>query len=201
MRCSQCSNNAFYRIGNGSGGETSLCLQCLSVWESIQFREWLKSAAMMNHASESMDSMLGGLGGPSPRIPVEAIARSASMAATYNNINISNSNVGVVNTGNLARIDAAITMSKGTEAEEFGARLKDLTQAILSEADTSKELKQQLVEITQAISDQAIGSKRPSKVVVATLFAHLKELAGDVSILAGAVEKLHEAWTYLQTTF
>jgi hypothetical protein len=199
MRCSQCSNNAFYRIGNDTGGETSLCLQCLSIWEGIQFREWLKSSAMMNHASDSMDVMLGGLGPPSPRIPVEAIAKAASMAKTYNNISISNSNVGVVNTGNLARIDAAITMSKGTETEEFGARLKDLTQAILTDAQLSKELKQQMVEVTQAIGDQAIGSKKPSAVVVDTLFRRFKELAGDASMIAGALEKLHEAWAHLQT--
>jgi hypothetical protein len=201
MRCSQCSNSAFYRIGNGTGGETSLCLQCLSIWEGIQFREWLKSSAMMNHASASMDSIMGGIGVQSPMIPVEAIARAASMANAYNNINISNSSVGVVNTGNLARIDAAITMSKGTEAEEFGARLKDLTQAILADTKSSAEIKQQLVEVAQAISDQAIGSKRPSKVVVTTLFGELRKLAGDLTVIAGAVEKLHEAWGYLQSTF
>jgi hypothetical protein len=197
MRCAQCSNSAFYRIGNGKG-ETALCLSCLSIYEGIQFREWLKSAAMMNHASESMDAMLGGLGGPSPRIPVEAIARTASMATTYNNISISNSNVGVVNTDNLARIDAAITMSQGTETEEFGARLKDLTEAVLSDAAISRDLKQQMIEVTQAISDQAIGSKKPSAIVVSTLFGQLKQLAGDVTIIAGAAEKLHEAWTHLQ---
>jgi hypothetical protein len=188
MRCSQCQNNAFYRIGNDAGGETALCLQCLSIWEGIQFREWLKNAAMLNNASDSMDSILGGLGPPSPRIPVEATARAASMSRTYNNITISNSSVGVVNTGNLARIDAAITMSKGTEAEEFGARLKDLTQAVLADTETSKEVKQQLIEVAQAISDQAIGNKRPSAVVVTTLFERLKQLAGDVSIVAGAVD-------------
>jgi hypothetical protein len=198
MRCSQCSNNAFYRIGNGAGGETSLCLQCLSVWEGIQFREWLKSSAMMNHASDGMD-MLTGFGPPSPRIPVEAIARAASMSRTYNNISISNSSVGVVNTGNLARIDAAITMSKGTEAEEFGARLKDLTQAILADTELAKEQKQQLIEVAQAISDQAIGNKKPSAVVITNLFGALRQLAGDVSIVGGAVEKLHEAWTHLHT--
>ncbi|MGY4434855.1 hypothetical protein ACVWWO_007332 [Bradyrhizobium sp. F1.13.1] len=112
MKCAQCTNPAFYRVGDGSGKEIGLCLSCLSVYEGIQFREWLKHAAMLNHASESMDSMLGGIGGQSPRIPVEAIARAAVMARTFNNINISNSNVGVLNRGNLARIDAAITIAR-----------------------------------------------------------------------------------------
>jgi hypothetical protein len=122
------------------------------------------------------------------------------MARTYDNITISNSSVGLINTGNLARIDAAITMSKGTDGEEFGARLKDLTEAILADTQTSKELKQQLIEVAQAISDQAIGNKRPSAIVVTTLFEQLKELAGNATMIAGAVEKLHEAWTYLQST-
>jgi hypothetical protein len=91
-------------------------------------------------------------------------------------------------------------MSKGTDGEEFGARLKDLTEAILADTQTSKELKQQLIEVAQAISDQAIGNKRPSAIVVTTLFEQLKELAGNATMIAGAVEKLHEAWTYLQST-
>jgi hypothetical protein len=92
-------------------------------------------------------------------------------------------------------------MSKGTEAEEFGARLKDLTQAILADTKVSAETKPHLVEVAQAISDQAIGSKRPSKIVVTTLFGRLQELAGNVTMIAGAVEKLHVAWIYLQSTF
>src|SRR4051812_47436219 len=99
--CAQCSNTAFYRIGDGKEA-AALCLPCLSIYEGIQFREWLKHAAMLNHASAEMDNMLGGIGGLSPKIPVEAIARAASMAKTYNNITISSSNVGVLNTGNLA---------------------------------------------------------------------------------------------------
>jgi hypothetical protein len=152
---------------------------------------------MINQANDDIDATMG-FGLRTGRIPVAEIARAASQSRTYNNIQISNSTVGVVNTGNLARIDAAITMSKGTETEEFGARLKDLTQAILSETQISQELKQQMVEVVQAISDQAIGSKRPSDVVVTTLFGRLKELSSNVTVIAGAVEKLHQAWTNLQ---
>jgi hypothetical protein len=193
-KCSQCQTTAFYHVEG-----TPLCLSCWEIYEGIQFRSWLQNSAMINHASESMDYMVP-IGPPSPRIPVEIIARAASVAKTYNNISISNSSVGVVNTGNLARIDAAITMSKGRETEEFGARLKDLTQAILADTTASKKLKQEMVEVVQAISDQAIGSKQPSSTVVTTLFGRLKEMSADVSIIAGAVEKLHEAWTFLEST-
>jgi hypothetical protein len=55
-----------------------------------------------------------------------------------------------------------------------------------------------MVEVAQAISDQAIGSKKPSDVVVTTLFGRLKELSSNVTVIAGAVEQLHQAWTHLK---
>jgi hypothetical protein len=179
------------------GAQQPLCLSCYSRLEEIQFLNWLKAAAMMNQALDDMDAIVP-IGGTSGRIPVAEIARAASQSRTYNNIHITGSTVGVINTGNLARIDAAITMSKGTEAEEFGARLKDLTDAILRENELDAELKQQMVEVLQAISDQAIGSKKPSKIVVGTLFGQLKQLAGDVTVIEVGVEKLRQAWDILQ---
>lgn len=129
------------------------------------------------------------------------IAKTALQASTYNNIHITNSSVGVVNTGNLARIDAAITMSKGTQSEEFGARLKDLTDAILSSTEVDDKRKQELVEVVQAVSDQAIGEKKPSKPVISALFDKLKDLSAGVVVIADGVEKLHEAWTNLSGLF
>jgi hypothetical protein len=126
---------------------------------------------------------------------------STLKAGTYNNIHITNSSVGVINTGNLARIDAAITISKGTDGEEFGARLKDLTDSILSNSELNDIRKQELIEVLQTISDQAIGNRRPSMTVVSALFGKLKELSVGVTVISAGVEKLHEAWTSLASLF
>lgn len=133
------------------------------------------------------------------RIPVAEIAKAASGARAYTNIHIANSNVGVVSTGNLARIDAAITITTGTDQEEFGARLKDLTDAIVNEASLNGDMRQQMVEVVQAISDQVIASKKPSKVVVSALFGRLKDMATNTTVIVVAVEKLREAWTALSS--
>jgi hypothetical protein len=182
------------------GQEQPLCIACWSLVEDIQFRKWLQLSAMSNQALDDMDAMMpfGSSGG---RIPVSDIARAASRSRTYNNIHITNSSVGVLNTGNLARIDAAITMSVGTETAEFGARLKDLTDAIVNDSALNAELKQQMIEVVQAISDQAIGNKKPSEVVVTTLFGRLRDLASNATVIAGAVEKLHQAWLYVKDLF
>jgi hypothetical protein len=196
MKCCQCPRLALYDIGDGKRS-VPLCLACYAVAEDVNFRNWLKAAAMLNQASDELDARLP-FGPPSGRIPVSDIARATSGSRTYNNINISNSKVGVLNTGNLARIDAAITMSQGTELEEFGARLKDLTDTIISASELNSQLRQEMVELAQAISDQAIGSKSPSKTVISTLFERLRQIASDATSIVGAVEKLHDAWNRLQ---
>ncbi|WP_431014677.1 hypothetical protein [Bradyrhizobium pachyrhizi] len=154
------------------------------------------AAAGANQAADDMDSMLGMGVRTGGRIPVEALARAVSMSRTYNNIRIANSNIGVINTGNLARIDAAITISEGTERAEFAARLKDLVESIASERAVAPEVKRELVEVTSAISDQAV-SKTPSKAVITTLFDKLVSMSSGVATIAAAVEKLYNAWNSL----
>lgn len=169
-----------------------MCLACYGRLEDIRFRQYLMLSASSNQALDEMDFMVG-FGRTGGRIPVEALAKAASMSRTYNNIKIANSNIGVINTGNLARIDAAITISQGTESAEFGARLKDLVESIAKNDQATNEKKKELVEVATAISDQAI-SKTPSKTVVNVLFGKLVSLASDFSTIEGAVEKLKAAW-------
>lgn len=160
------------------------------------FKKQLINAAMINHTLDDMDSVMG-FGLTRGRIPVAEIARAASQSRTYNNIHVTNSNVGVINTGHLAKIDAAIEISKGTDSEEFGARLKDLMEAIVNDATIDQQAKQQMTEVVQAISSEAVGSKAPSKIVVGALFSKLMELSVGVTAIGGAVEKLHAAWQHL----
>jgi hypothetical protein len=190
-RCSQCPTPALYMVGE-DGGETPLCLACYSRLEDIRFRQFLMAAAGANQASDDMDSLVG-FGRTGGRIPVEALARAASMSRTYNSIRIANSNVGVINTGNLARIDAAVTISQGTETAEFGARLKDLVEKIVADQTATNEQKKELVEVATAISDQVV-SKAPSKTVVRTLFGQLVSMSTGFTTIAAAVEQLHKVW-------
>lgn len=200
LRCSQCPTPAFYLVnGDDKNPGTPLCLSCWSRLEEVRFRQFLMAAAGANQAADDMDSMIGMGIRTGGRIPVEALARAASMSRTYNNIRIANSNVGVINTGNLARIDAAITISQGTETAEFGARLKDLVEAIANNQEATNEQKKELVEVATAISDQAI-SKTPSKTVVKALFGELVSLSSGLSTIAGAVKSLKSVWDSLAGT-
>lgn len=158
--------------------------------------DWLRNSAMMNEAYSQMD-MVAPFGPLHKPIPVAEIARAMTKASTFNNINITNSKVGVVNTGNLARINAAIEITKGQPTEEFGARLKDLTEAITNSAEGDDETKKVLAELTKAIADQVLVERSPSGAVVGALFDRLVSTSTGLTTILGAAEQLKQAWQNL----
>lgn len=119
MKCNQCERPALYQYDNG----LHLCLSCNAILQENNYRSFLMNAAMMNHAMDEMDMVTGiHLGGG--RIPVSALAQAMSRPMTNNHITISNSSVGVLNTGDLAKINAVITITEGSDAEELGHTVK-----------------------------------------------------------------------------
>ena len=105
-----------------------LCLSCYGQLEDLRlrqaeasFRDQLVNMAMINHAEQSMAAQVGMNLSPHELIPVAAIAAAAAARNTrMTNINITGAQVGVLNTGDLAKIDAAVTITKGSDAEELG---------------------------------------------------------------------------------
>ncbi|MGJ5050347.1 hypothetical protein ACQR09_25055 [Bradyrhizobium oligotrophicum] len=195
LKCSQCQTPALYIVGDSEKSGTPLCLACWGRLQDITYRNFLMHAAGMNHASDEMDAMVG-LGQIGARFPVEALAKAVSMSRTYNSIRVASSNIGVINTGNLARIDAAITISQGTDQAEFAARLKDLVETVAAEKAATPQQKKEIVEVASAISDQVI-SKTPSRTVIETLFTKLTSLASGASTIGAATKLLYEAWKAL----
>jgi hypothetical protein len=164
-----------------------LCLDCWHKFQQAQLWQFLQNAAMVNQALDDMD-MISGFSIGGGRIPVAALAGAMNKGSTFNNINISNSTVGVVNTGDLAKIDAVITLTKDSDVEAVGAALKALTQAILDAAEIDKASKQELIDIVQAIGDQIVGPRK--KPVLFSLFKGLEERAKGFAALNTSVQSL-----------
>ncbi|MET4630448.1 hypothetical protein ABIB83_007500 [Bradyrhizobium sp. I1.8.5] len=193
MQCQQCSRPAFWRVGESLESAMPLCLTCYATFQHVQTIEFLKNAAMLNNAAHQMDAVMP-VGPMHQPIPVAEIARAMSKADTFNNIRISNSTVGAVNTGNLARINAAIEITKGQPTEEFGAKLKLLTEAIANSNEANVEIRQDLEALTRAIADQVLVERSSSKVVTSTLFERLVTLSAGTTKILAAAEQLHAAW-------
>jgi hypothetical protein len=196
MRCHQCERPAIYKIA-----DKVLCLDCADRLQSLADRQqsiidrqFIQNAAMMNMALDDMDAVAGFLtvGG---RIPVREIALAMKGRTVLNNIHIANSNVGVVNTGDLARIDAAITMTKHTDVEAVGAHIQRLTQAILDAAALDQVNKQEMLDVVQTLADQVVRERKPS--VIKALVKSLEDRAQGVAALVTIVEGLSKAITNL----
>lgn len=182
MRCNQCPRPAFYEVES-----VPLCLDCFSKFQSIQNIRFLQNAAMMNQALDDMD-FISGIPTGGGRIPVAALAKAMQKNPVYNNINISNSNVGVINTGDLAKIDAVITISEGTDTAIIGQNLKALTQAIVDANSLNEESKKEIVELLQSLSEQIVGSRKKS--VVKSLLTSIEQRVSGLNAIFKLAENL-----------
>jgi Zn-dependent M16 (insulinase) family peptidase len=185
MKCQQCNRPAFFRQGG-----VPLCIECSHKLQSILNSQFIQNAAMMNQALDQMDFVTGipSMGG---RIPVESLARAMQKAHVYNNISVTNSQVGVINTGDLAKIDAAITMTEGSDADSVGQQLKALTQAIIDSNQLTADAKKELVELIQSLSEQIVGNRKQS--VSMALIKSIEERAKGINAISQLVGGLISA--------
>lgn len=171
MRCHQCPRPALYKI---TDQEVPLCLDCYQKWQSIQNIQFLQNAAMMNQALDDMDE-ISGIPSAGGRIPVIALAKAIQKHHVYNNISVTNSSVGVINTGDLAKIDAAITIAQGSDISAIGQQLKTLVQAVIDGNELVPSAKQEIIEMIETLSEQIVGSRKKS--VIVTLLKSIEDRA------------------------
>jgi len=180
MKCNQCDRPAFYQFG-----DAGLCIDCEHKRVSIHGIQFLQAAALMNQSLDDLDAV-SGFHTPGGRIPLNAIANAIRGKTTLNNITVTNSTIGAINTGDLARIDAVITLAKGTDADDVGRLVQQLTQAVLDAKELVPAAKKELLDLIQSLAEQAVGSQGQSKASVAK--ALLESVEKKVSSLSGLAE-------------
>ena len=173
-----------------------MCIDCEQKRLWIQSIGFLQNAALLNQSLDDMDSVFGifGIQSSGGRVPVAALANAMKGRSTLNNITVANSTIGAINTGDLARIDAVITLAKGTDAEDVGKLVQQLTQAVLDTNQLVPTAKKELLDLIQSLSEQAIDSQGQSKSsAVKALLESVEKNVTSVSALAAIVAKLSVA--------
>lgn len=180
MKCHQCEQPAFWATGEKG---IPLCLNCSEKLQSIVDRQFVQNAAMMNLASEEMDAATGYIC-PSPRIPLTDVINSLRKTPVLNNISVTKSNIGMLNAGDfsLSKIDAAITMSKGTDVDPIGREIRRLTQAIVDSTELENQQRKQILELVQSLGEQIVGQRKQS-VALALLKAIEDRAQGAAAVL------------------
>lgn len=185
MKCHQCDRPAMYLIGDKNS--IPVCLDCYEKWSHIMNMQFLQNAAMMNQALNDMD-MITGFPSQGGRMPVQALAQAMMRSHTLNNINISQSQIGVLNTGSIQRIDAAITLSKASDAEEVGIYIKRLTEAVIRSKELDAAQQTEIIELTETLAEEIVGKRKPA--TITAVMKAITEKVSGVAALAGAADKL-----------
>jgi hypothetical protein len=171
VKCHQCDRPAYWSFGSGA---PPLCIDCAEKINHIQNTQFLKAAAMMSQAKDDMDFIMP-IAPTKGRVPVAEMARAMQRGSVLNNIAVTNSNVGVLNTGDLAQIDAFISMSAGSDVAAVGEQLRALVQAVVDSNELDAEAKRETVELLKAISQQLAGDRKKS--VTMSLLRSVEERA------------------------
>jgi polyhydroxyalkanoate synthesis regulator phasin len=187
VKCDQCERPAIARVTEGL---IALCLDCYQKFVYINNVEFLKHAALANQALDDMDR-ISGFPTAGGRIPIAELARAVQKGSVYNNIHISNSQVGVVSAAEVARIDAAITLTQGSDAAVLGEQLKRLTEAVVNNGSISAEDRKELIDLLQSLAEQIVGQRKPA--VVRSLANAISDKVKGAIALAPLAHDLIEA--------
>lgn len=155
------------------GRQVPLCIDCKLKIDQIAAIQNEQSERMINYLTDQMYGMAG-LPNTGPRFPEKQIIKVEG--ATLNNIHIENSQVGVVNTGSVQTIDAAVTNIKEGGDEILSTALVKITEAVLASRDLTDEQQSDALEILSTISGEATVPKEQRR--KATIRPLIQELSG-----------------------
>jgi len=110
---------------------------------------------------------------------------------TFNNINVSHSNVGVLNTGSIKKVDVALTAITQAGNPELSAAITTFTNAVLAHADVVAQAKDNIVGLVEVIASEATQSpEKRRKYLVRPVILEIATLVSGVADLASLFDRV-----------
>jgi len=186
--CCQCGKTpAIYQIAGNP-----LCLDCAYKVEQINHMKQQQYIQEMNYLTDHMESVVG-LPGVLPRyeVPKPPPIIKTQGGLTLNNINVNQSVVGSINTGNIGQIDVALTNIKNGGAEKTAQIIKEFTEAVLEEQKLNNSIKNEIIEQLSFLANQAALPKEgQKKSIIAPILNTIKKSIENISKLLTLFEAL-----------
>jgi hypothetical protein len=162
-----------------------LCLDCnLKFVQTITLQNDMLER-QFNYLAESMDRVTG-LPGLTPRFPLHQAVTMEGV--TLNNIKIDRSTVGVLNTGTIGTVDAAVTTLKQSGESNAAETFTKLTEAVAKDPQLTLEQKNQIVELLSVLSTEATAPKERRR------GAAMLPLLERLSTLVSGAASLTQLW-------
>jgi hypothetical protein len=179
-----------YLVGP-EGKEVPLCLDCnLKHIQTLAIQnEQLERE--MDFLTDHMEFTAGLPHGVLPRYPKKRTKIIQGGNVILNNIRISGSSIGVLNTGNLEMVDTAITvLGQNPETREVGAAISKLANAVAQSEELSPDNKNEAMETLSTVAAEATAPKEKRRnIMVRTL---LRALPAAIQTAAGVLQIWHE---------
>ena len=181
--CQQCGQPALLLWSD----QVPLCADCYRKVAQATFMEqqarhnqlsWL--ASQQNLIQQDIYVGHGGL------LPLKQMlippAPSAGDNYSVSHIQVSDSNVGVINSGNMTLMNTSIDVIGDRGDTDVATAIKDLTQAVLDDKDVEQELKKEIVEQLSFLASQA--AVQPESRVAAVIKGVLSTVKESLSVSA-----------------
>jgi hypothetical protein len=171
--CYNCGKPAMYLVGP-EGKEVPLCLDCNLKHTQMLAIQNEQLEREMDFLTDYMES-IAGVPRILPRYPKRQTKIIQGGTVTLNNIHVSDSNIGVLNTGNLEMVDSAITiLGRDSETREVSAAISRLANAVAQSSELPSDKKNETMEILSTVASEATAPREKRRnVVVRTLLGAL----------------------------
>ena len=191
MKCANCTKSAIYAVGE-EGHEVPLCLDCYIRLCDVNLREMEMLERQSNFLIGQMEA-ISGVYGVVSRCPERKMIIQSG-AVTLNNIHVTNSEIGVLNTGAVQTIDSTLTILKSEGNIALAAALQALSEAVIKADDLTNTQKNDTLELIGTMSEEAVvpKAKRKLAVIKAMLSQTASTLTGVASV-ANALEAVKAA--------
>ena len=188
--CNQCGKPAV-QVYNGN----PLCVDCLTKLaavfhkqEEIRQRELIILMQQEQAIESEMYSMVG-LTPPPPKYDFTHLRPPSNYI--LHNIKVSDSVIGSVNSGDIEKIDVAMTTIQRSGNTEVAEALKSLTEAVLENTQISSTLKNELIQNIGFVSQQvSVPAEQRNKGVLKSVLTGIKNSVGAVSSLVDLWSKV-----------
>jgi hypothetical protein len=185
MNCDNCSR----AIGSGCrfGDGAVLCIDCRLKRQASEELESRRNIALLNSLLGMWDWQTGYVCGVTPKFvlpPAPSFSFGDSMQ-----INVENSNVGLINAGTIKSINSAVGLLVQSGEKNVAESLKAITDAVARSPDLDETQKNQAAEHLSLLADQA--AKPPEQRTPRLIKGELLELAG----LLGGIDALSSLWS------
>src|ERR1041385_866691 len=185
MKCQNCEKTAMF--GVGPEGKMPVCLDCYIKFSQVMDRQEENLERQLNYYAAEIEMVMG-MPGVVPRFPPRPPRIVLTGSSVLNHIQISNSNIGVLNTGTIGMIDGAVGVMQRGGDREAAESFKRMTEAIANSPDLSGSAKNKAMELLSIIATEAAAPKEKRRGEA------MRTLLRDVASALGGAAALVKLW-------